>query len=150
MKRIAEEVLADDRQLAGGTSLEKIVERAAEMIRLGQDRDRARAAILVSTGEVGRACAGRDVAGARRRAFDLRDQRQARLRHGREEVPRLARGPCRRLRERQRSFGAPTRSVGAPIPSDPFEEPAHAGRAYSRIVRSVSHAIRPIRLTDAR
>ena len=83
---VDDEVLAQDRQVGGGERLPEVVERPAEVERLGEDRQRGRAAALVGLDDLrdGRALA--DQPGRRRAALVLGDQRHA--------------GPRQRLLER--------------------------------------------------
>ena len=86
---VDDEVLAQDRQAGGRARRAQVVERAAEVRLLGQDRERRRAAALVGARRPRATSApGADVAGARRAALELGDQREP--------------GPGQRLVERPR------------------------------------------------
>ena len=76
--RIDDEVLAEDRQLARLAGGAQVVERAAEALLLGQDRERRGAAPLVGADPIDDLGRGGDVAGARRAALELGDHREAR------------------------------------------------------------------------
>jgi hypothetical protein len=75
---IDDEVLAQDRQHARSARLAQVVERAAEMALLGEDRQRRGASALVGLDDLGDRGALADLAGAGRAALVLGDDRDAR------------------------------------------------------------------------
>ena len=94
---VDDEVLAEDRQHRGGARLTQVVERAAEVRPLGEDRQCRGAAALVGADDVGDGRAGADLARARRAALVLGDERDA--------------GPVSASRNGRSSRGAASRAL---------------------------------------
>ena len=127
---VDDEVLAQDRQRAGRARLAQVVERAAEVRALGEDRQRRRAAALVGLDDLGhrRAARGsRPRCGERRLCSAItRDARAA-------PAPRRTGGPrgARRARARARPAAprcAPALDVAARVDSTMRSRTLIAGR----------------------
>src|SRR4029077_12524857 len=87
---IDDEVLADDRQAAGSPGGAQVLERAAEVRLVGQDRERGGAAALVGADLAIDGRRGGDLTGAGRAALELGDQGEARAHQRLVERPILA------------------------------------------------------------
>jgi hypothetical protein len=120
------EVLAQDRQGRRGAGLLEVGERAAEVRALGEDRPRGGAAALVGLGDLGDGRARADLAGRRRAALVLGDDRHARAHERLGERAPLAvrRQPGLQLCERD-LLATATDLVAGDV-DDAFQDVAHA------------------------
>src|SRR5215218_3596442 len=147
---VDDEVLAQDRQLGRRERLAQVVERAAEVERLGQDRQRGRAAALVGLDDLGDRRALADHAGRRRAALVLGDQRHAGARERLLERALLRAVVERALELRQRGALAAARDLVARVVDDAVED-VHATESLAvRAVRASSEAAAAPALNSAR
>ena len=161
---VDDEVLAQDRQLRRRARLAQVVERAAEVERLGEDRQRRGAAALVGRTIVGDGRALADLARRRRAALVLGDHRDARAASAprRTAGPRAARASAassrasgtRRGGARPRRASprrcAPARSCAAPAHCVELRRAGRAPRRRRRVDRLLGGARRPPRALSAR
>ena len=122
---VDDEVLADDRQAAGGAGRAQVLQRAAEVRLVGEHRERRRAAALVGAdlGGDGRRVGG-DLAGAGRAPLELGDQREPGAHQRLVEGAVLAAAGESRLEVGLRELAA-TRVDPLPGPGDELLDHSH-------------------------
>src|SRR5829696_2001393 len=127
------EVLAQHGQVGGGDRLAQVVERAAEVLLLGQDRQGGRTAALVGPGDLANLRALADHPGRRRAALVLGDHRGSGLRQGLPEGTALAPGLDLPLELRERPLAPALLEPLAGRREDALEPHAHAAGASRRL-----------------
>ena len=142
--RVDREVLAQDRDVGDAAGLREVVERAAEVERLGEDRQRGRAAALVGPDDLRDARALADGARGRRAALVLGDQGDARAGQGLLEGAALGARRDRLLQPGERHPLAPARDLVSGVVDDAIED-VHQMIGEAVIQRTVWRSWRSMR-----